>query len=77
MPVVLTQNGKTYGGLSKREIAVLRLLCDGLTYKEVGTQLGISNKTVESHREHIVLKVGLSSTALLTRWAIREKRIKA
>lgn len=51
------------GGLSPRELAVLRLLAGGLTNTAVGTRLGISPKTVSRHVEHVYGKLGVHSRA--------------
>jgi DNA-binding NarL/FixJ family response regulator len=47
-------------GLSGREIAVLRLLADGGTACSIGTQLGISPRTVQKHLERIYRKLGVT-----------------
>lgn len=47
--------------LTKREIQVLRLLAVGYKNKEVGERLGISVHTVETHRKHIMSKLGVST----------------
>jgi len=51
--------------LSNRELEVYRLVGQGLSTKEIATQLYLSAKTVESHRTHIRQKLGLDSTAAL------------
>ncbi len=56
--------------LSPRERQVLTLLSQGYTYKEVGSRLGISDKTVQTYRARLSEKLGLSSRAELTRYAI-------
>ena len=56
--------------LSPREQEVLKLLAQGYTNKEVGTQLYLSVKTIETHRARIVDKLGLRSRADLTRYAL-------
>lgn len=56
--------------LSPREQEVLKLLAQGYTNKEVGTQLCLSVKTIETHRARIVDKLGLRSRADLTRYAL-------
>ena len=56
--------------LSEREHEVLRLLALGHTNQEIAAQLFISVRTAESHREHIMGKLGLSSRADLVRYAI-------
>jgi len=58
--------------LSSREQDVLALLADGRTTKQVAGELGLSVKTVETHRKHITEKLGLYSIAELTKYAIRE-----
>jgi DNA-binding NarL/FixJ family response regulator len=51
--------------LSNRELEVYRLVGQGLSTKEIATQLFLSAKTVESHRTRIRQKLGLDSTAAL------------
>ena len=48
---------------------VLRLLARGYTYKEIGQQLFISVKTVETHASNILRKTQTSNRHQLTRWA--------
>lgn len=55
--------------LSPREREVLRHIARGYTYKEVGSELGISVKTVETHVSTVLRKLQLSSRHELTRWA--------
>jgi ATP/maltotriose-dependent transcriptional regulator MalT len=47
--------------LSKREIEVLRLLCDGLGNRKIGQTLFISEQTVKDHVKHIMQKMGVHS----------------
>jgi two-component system, NarL family, nitrate/nitrite response regulator NarL len=56
--------------LSPREIDVLRFIAHGLTNKEIADRLKLSHRTVESHRENLIRKVGRSSIAELTRYAL-------
>ncbi|MCM0082436.1 response regulator transcription factor [Geomonas sp. Red32] len=58
--------------LTEREREVLVLLASGRKSKEIATILDISAKTVESHRAHIMKKLGLNNIADLTRYALRE-----
>ena len=51
------------GGLSRREIEVLRLVSDGRTAGEIATQLFISSRTAEHHIQNIYTKIGVSSRA--------------
>ncbi|RLB17171.1 MAG: DNA-binding response regulator [Deltaproteobacteria bacterium] len=57
--------------LSSREKEVLQLVAEGKTSKEIAVTLCISEKTVETHRRHIMEKLGLNSVADLTKYAIR------
>ena len=59
--------------LSKRELEVLRHLANGGTSRSIAETLGISVRTVESHRAHIMDKLGLKNTASLVRFAIDHK----
>ncbi len=61
------------GGLSRREIEVLRLVADGRTAGEIATQLFISSRTAEHHIQNIYTKIGVSSRAGATRWAVKHK----
>ncbi|MRR55285.1 MAG: response regulator transcription factor [Deltaproteobacteria bacterium] len=58
--------------LSKREREVLQLIAEGQNTKEIAFLLGLSIKTVETHRQQIMKKLNLQSVASLTRFAIRE-----
>ncbi len=55
--------------LTDREREVMRFLARGYAYKEIGLELGISVKTVESHASAVLRKLQLSSRGALTRWA--------
>lgn len=57
-------------GLAPRELAVLRLLALGHTNPEIGRQLFLSHRTVESYRARIQQKTGRSSRAELVRYAL-------
>lgn len=59
-------------GLSSREREVLQLVAEGHTTKEIAVMLHLSPKTVDSHREHIMEKLGIRNIAGLTKYAIRE-----
>lgn len=54
--------------LSARELEVLEMIAKGLTTKHIAEALGLSPRTVESHRAAIANKAGTSSTAELTRY---------
>ena len=59
--------------LTPREREVLRLIARGYTYKEIGRELYISAKTVESHVSSVLRKLQLSSRHQLTRWAAERR----
>jgi two-component system response regulator NreC len=56
--------------LTEREVEILRLIALGHTNAEIGGQLYLSVRTVESHRAHIQQKLRLSSRAELVRYAL-------
>ena len=58
------------GQLTDREREILVLIAEGLYNKEVGARLNISTRTVETHRERIMRKLDIHSTAGLTKYAI-------
>jgi DNA-binding NarL/FixJ family response regulator len=62
--------------LTPREREVLQLVAAGKTTKEVAELLGISVKTAESHRTHIMQKLDTSNTAGVVRYAIRQGLIQ-
>ena len=59
------------GGLTKREVEVLRLLVRGLSNQEIAEQLVISRKTAGSHVEHIYAKLGVSNRAQASLFAVK------
>jgi DNA-binding NarL/FixJ family response regulator len=56
--------------LTSRETEVLQLVAEGQANKQIAGTLGISIKTVEKHRQHVMEKLNLHDTAGLTRYAI-------
>ncbi len=63
--------------LSSREVDVLRLIALGHTNAEIGEQLYLSVRTVETHRSHIQQKLRLSSRAELVGYAIKRGLMSA
>ena len=61
--------------LSPREIDVLRLMALGHTNREIGEQLELSVRTVETHRAHIQQKLSLTTRPELTRYALEHNLI--
>ncbi len=63
--------------LSFREHEVLQLIAEGKNVKEIGSVLGISTKTAESHRANIMRKLDIHEVAGLVRYAIRNGLVRA
>lgn len=59
--------------LTNREREVLHLLAEGLTNAEVASRLGISPRTVEVHRAHLMRKLRLRNHAELVRIALKHQ----
>lgn len=77
--VVVDQMQRRFGGrpskgglLSSRELEVLKQMADGYSTKEIAFNLGVSSKTVETHRQNLMEKLEVDSVAELTKFAIRE-----
>jgi len=62
--------GASPSQLTNREREVLILIADGLSNKEIASQLGVGVRTVETHRERIMRKLNIHSVAGLTKFAI-------
>ena len=60
-----------------REVEIIRLLAEGKANKEIGAELGITTRTVETHRARIMLKLGLHSLTELIHYAIRHEIFSA
>lgn len=58
--------------LTEREREILQLIAEGKSTKDIGGDIGVSVKTVETHRHNIMEKLNLHSVAELTKYAIRE-----
>jgi DNA-binding NarL/FixJ family response regulator len=58
---------------TRREVEIMCLLAEGKANKEIAVELGITIRTVETHRAKIMLKLGLHSLAELIHYAIRHK----
>lgn len=67
----VTRNPQLPGGLTTREVEVLRLLAIGLKPSEIAQRLVISHKTARNHVEHIYTKIGASNRAMASLFAAR------
>ena len=65
------------GGLTSREVEVLRLLARGLATKQIAAELVITPKTADSHIQHVYSKIGVSTRAAATVFAMRHDLVDA
>ncbi|KPJ93346.1 MAG: hypothetical protein AMJ53_07430 [Gammaproteobacteria bacterium SG8_11] len=65
-----TQIAKRIASLTPREQDVMRLIVEGMPAKKIAEQLGISNKTVDVHRSHIMEKLKIKSVAELVKMVV-------
>ena len=63
------------GGLTRREVDVLRLIAEGNTTRDIAAQLFISSKTADNHIQHIYTKLAVTNRSAATRWAIEHQLI--
>ena len=63
--------------LTRRELQVIVLICDGRTTRQIASLLSIGVKTAESHRTRLMQKLDIHSTAGLVRYAIRQGLVEA
>jgi len=61
------------GGLTRRELEIAELLAEGLSNKEIATRLVIAQRTVETHVDHILSKLGLSSRVHVGSWVAEHR----
>ncbi|MCL5256426.1 MAG: response regulator transcription factor [Chloroflexi bacterium] len=66
------EESASYDGLTDREREVLTLIAEGHTNQEIADILVVSVKTVETHRSHIMDKLGFRTRAELVRYALRK-----
>jgi DNA-binding NarL/FixJ family response regulator len=62
--------------LSPREREVIQLLAEGNSNKEIATTLGLSHKTIESHRANLMRKLNLHTVSDLVHYAIRNRMVE-
>ncbi len=73
-PKQLVGSSQTYN-ITKRELEVLELICEGLTSKEIGNKLFISARTVESHKENLMQKLDVNSSSKLVAKALKNQLV--
>ncbi len=69
-------SAKDKSNLTNREIEILKLIAEGLSYKEIGEKLFISSRTVETHKNHILQKLELRTIVDLVKYAIKNNYIE-
>jgi DNA-binding CsgD family transcriptional regulator len=57
--------------LTPRQREVLKLIAEGLLSKEIAAELGVSLKTVDTHRTELMRRLGIRGIAGLVRYAVR------
>ncbi len=72
LPDVMTNNHDQYDGLTERELSILRLVGRGLSNKQIGKNLFISDRTVQAHLSNIFSKLGVSSRTEAVMYAVRK-----
>ncbi len=68
-PILEAESGLNNKRLSVREKQVVKLVAEGYKTKEIAEMLEISDRTVSKHRENLMTKMGITSTAELTNYA--------
>jgi DNA-binding NarL/FixJ family response regulator len=64
-------------GLTARERQIAGLVAHGLSNKEIASKLVISQRTAETHVEHILSKLGFTSRAQIAAWAVEQQALPA
>jgi DNA-binding NarL/FixJ family response regulator len=59
------------GDLSSREFEIVRLIADGLSNRDIGTRLSLSEKTVKNHVSHILAKLKVHARSGVAVYAVR------
>lgn len=73
----LRHSDESHGeALSRREVEVLPLICEGLANKQIADKLFISKRTVDKHRANILSKTGCKNTASLVVYAVKHNLIE-
>src|SRR4029453_15145257 len=67
------RGGTRAGGLTAREVEVLRLVATGRTNRAIAAELVLSQRTVDRHLSNIFTKLGVPSRAAATAWAYEHR----
>jgi DNA-binding NarL/FixJ family response regulator len=68
---LLAKGGHPTGALTNREQQVMEMLARGMTNREIAVHFDISVKTIDTHRGHVLKKLGLRNNSDLTRFAVK------
>jgi DNA-binding NarL/FixJ family response regulator len=71
-----TENDKLEQNFTKRELEVVKQVCNGLSNQEIANVLGLSLRTVETHKSNILAKTGTKNTVNLIMYALKNKLIE-
>ena len=74
--ILMASRDQTAGALTPREREIVQLIAEGRLNKEIGAILGISVKTVETHRAAVMQKLELKNSTELIRYAVRNHIIE-
>jgi DNA-binding NarL/FixJ family response regulator len=72
LPDILTESQDNYDGLTDRELDILKLVGQGLSNKQIGKQLFISDRTVQAHLSNIFSKLNVNSRTEAVMHAVRK-----
>jgi len=62
--------------LSPREVEILKLVCEEMSSSEIAAKLFLSVSTVDTHRKNILIKLGVSNTVGLVKYALKHQLLK-
>ncbi|MCA0365770.1 MAG: response regulator transcription factor [Bacteroidetes bacterium] len=62
--------------LSPREVEILKLVCEEMSSNEIAAKLFLSVSTVDTHRKNILIKLGVSNTVGLVKYALKHQLLK-
>jgi DNA-binding NarL/FixJ family response regulator len=71
-----SKRDKSEPGLTLRQREILKLICDGMTEKEIASSLDISTHTVHVHKNNIMSKLDIHTKAGLIKYAVKKRIIK-
>jgi len=72
MPEAMANTQEDYNGLTERELGILELVSKGLSNKQIGSELYISDRTVQAHLSNIFSKLGVNSRTEAVMYAVRK-----